>query len=448
MACRGAAAFVTPSTAHHQEAADNMGVSRKMYSQGDFPSNENWGFWRNGRGDDRRTFDDPLESYRDSDGRMNDVRDNEMRGDYNDYYDGPDPTFGVQQYQQQYREEDDFERQNSFRGYLRQEYFSDEPRYPFDSNVDDDYRGDQRYRDVSDNFSENQRSTQTWDGSRVGEQEQYRTEDLDRTAYIDFERQESFRGNFGRRGFDGRQQYNRDEPRSLYELQDDDNYRGQPQRYMDKNGYQHAYDRKRRPWDDTSQYRGQEQYQPSGIVRDKPFGLGAMERMADSVFRPFAGLEMMDLMMNNMIMDPFSGFGMMNQMMDRFSFEIETRMNQDRVSIEGLLDDAYDCIRADPAVADMLGDRIQLGMPFAESSSSVTINGVRRNRLELVIPVTGSEGEGRVRLLAEQDGISLLEVNVGGRIIDVRVGKRSIYDSRNDIDDAIIDANVVDKQVY
>ena len=108
----------------------------------------------------------------------------------------------------------------------------------------------------------------------------------------------------------------------------------------------------------------------------------------------------------------------------------------------------YDCIRADPAVADMLGDRIQLGMPFAESSSSVTINGVRRNRLELVIPVTGSEGEGRVRLLAEQDGISLLEVNVGGRIIDVRVGKRSIYGSRNDIDDAIIDANVVDKQIY
>jgi hypothetical protein len=417
------------------------------YSQGDFAKNENWGFWRNGRGSGRRTFDDPTESYRDYDGRMNDVRDYEMLGDYNDYYDGPDPTFGAQQYQQQYREDDDFERQDSARGNRRQEYFSDEPRYPFISNEDDDYREGQRYRDVSDNFSENQRDTQTWyDGSRlVGEQEKYRTEDFDQNSYVDFERQESSRGNFGR-GPGGRRQYNRNESRSPYEFQDEENYRGQPQGYMDDDVYQNA--RKRRPWDDTSRERGQKQYRPSGIVRDEPMGFGAMERMADSVFRPFAGLEMMDLMMNNMIMDPFSGFGMMNQMMDRFSFEMEARMDQDRVSIEGLLDDAYDCIRTDPVVADMLGDQIQLGMPFAESSSSVTINGMRRNRLEMVIPVTGSEGEGRVRLLAGEDGIFRLEVNVGGRIIDVRVDKRSIYNSKNEFDDVIIDANVVDKQVY
>jgi exoribonuclease II len=64
----------------------------------------------------------------------------------------------------------------------------------------------------------------------------------------------------------------------------------------------------------------------------------------------------------------------------------------------------------------------------------------------LGIPVSGSRGVGRARLLAEQGRISLIEVEVGGRIIDVRVDERRIYNSR--IEDKIIDANVVDKQVY
>jgi len=200
------------------------------------------------------------------------------------------------------------------------------------------------------------------------------------------------------------------------------------------------------PWYDGSQVREQEQYRQSEIVRDEPFGFGAMERMAGRMIRPF---EMMDRMMSNMMMDPFfSGFGMMNQMMDRFGYEVEARMNQDRTSIEGLLDDARACIRADPAVADMLGVRIQLGVPFAQSLSSAVINGAERTRLELRIPVSGSRGVGRARLLAEQGRISLIEVEVGGRVIDVRVDERRIYNSRNDVEDKIIDANVVNKQVY
>jgi hypothetical protein len=66
----------------------------------------------------------------------------------------------------------------------------------------------------------------------------------------------------------------------------------------------------------------------------------------------------------------------------------------------------------------------------------------------LGIPVSGSRGVGRARLLAEQGRISLIEVEVGGRVIDVRVDERRIYNSRNDVEDKIIDANVVNKQVY
>jgi hypothetical protein len=448
VACRGAAAFITPDKASQPEYAI-IGMSRDVYSESNFPRNENWGFWQNGRGGDRRIFDDRVESQRDSDQRRSGGYDYKLRGDYNDYYDGPDPAFGVREYQQQYREDfgrnsdGNFERREPSRGNFgrrnfdwRQEYYRDELRYPYNLNDDDTQR--QRYE------------TQNYDAK-------YRTEDFGRDSYGDFERQESSRGNSGRRSFDGREEYYRDEPRYHYDLQNEDDYRGQPQRYGDKDDYyggsqrqqyenQNAYDMKRLPWYDGSQEREQEQYRPSEIVREEPFGFGAVERMAGRMIRPF---EMIDRMMNNMMMDPFfSGFDMMNQMMDRFGFEMEARMNQDRSSIEGLLDDAHDCIRADPAVTELLGGRIQLGMPFAESSSSAVINGMERTRLEVGFLVSGSRGVGRARLLAEQGRISLLEVEVGGRITDVRVDERRIYNSRNDVDDEIIDANVVDKQVY
>jgi hypothetical protein len=457
VASRGAAAFVAPRTASQPELA-MIGMSRDVYSQSNnFPNYENWGFWQNGRGGDQTIFDGTTERRRDSGERRNVGFDYETLGDYNDYYDGPDPDFGVREYQQQNRRQDfgqnldgDFERQES--GNFgrrsidgRQGYYRDESRYPYDLNDEDDSRGQpQRYEDKNDYFGGSQKQ-------RYGTQEQYRPEYFDQNFDGDFERQESSQGNFGkRRSIDGRQGYYRDESRYPYDLNDEDDSWGQPRRYGDKNDYFGGRERQL-PWYDASQEREQEQYRPSEIVRDEPFGFGAVERMAGRMISPFAGFEMMDRMMNNMMilnsmmMDPFSGFGMMNQMMDRHSFEMEARMNQDQASIEGLVDDARDCIRADPAVANMLGDRIVLGMPIAQSSSSAIINGAKRTRLDLIIPVSGSLGEGRVRLLAEQGAISLLEVDVGGRVIDVRVDERMIYNSRNDRDDEIIDANVVDK---
>jgi hypothetical protein len=191
-----------------------------------------------------------------------------------------------------------------------------------------------------------------------------------------------------------------------------------------------------------------------------------MERMTgragwtSNMRTPFAGI---DMMMNNM-MDPFFGFGLMrspffagfgtgfgrmNQMMNRLNFELEASMNQDQTSIDGILNDALDCLRGDSAITDLLGDRIELGrMPFAQSSSSVIINGMRRSRVELGIQVTGSRDIGQVRLMAEQDRLSFLEVDVRGRVI--RVDKRRLYkyNSINDGDDRVIDADVVDKEIY
>jgi hypothetical protein len=304
------------------------------------------------------------------------------------------------------------------------------------------------------------------------------------SSYDDFEQQQQGRynqGNIGRRSIDDERQETRDVPQYSYDVQDryddrgqiqglyGDNYRVQTQgSYIDDTTNDYFGDNPRQRYEPpqntydsryaNSRERYEEQYRSSSeIVKDESFG---MERMADGRMRtPFSGIDTMMISM----MDPFfgaglmrssftgfgSGFGRMSQMMNRLNFELETSMNQDQISIDGILNDAIDCLRADSAVTDLLGDRLQLGrMPFAQSSSSVIINGMRRSRVELGIQITGSRDNGRVRLMAEQGRLSFLEVDVRGRVIRVDNRRLYNYNSRNDDDGEVIDADVVDKEIY
>ena len=82
-----------------------------------------------------------------------------------------------------------------------------------------------------------------------------------------------------------------------------------------------------------------------------------------------------------------------------------------------------------------MGDSISLGRPFSQSSSKAMVNGVTKSRLQLVNPISGSQATGRIRLVASQDEITLLEVDVGGRVIVVPLDKRRRPDE-------VIDAQV------
>ena len=148
--------------------------------------------------------------------------------------------------------------------------------------------------------------------------------------------------------------------------------------------------------------------------------------------------------MDRMLDDMLDGLGMINDVMDRLNFGMDSRMNQDQASIRYLLDDAYTDILADPAVAELVGDSIRLGFPTAQSTSASIINGTRRSRFELVVPIKGSRSSGYLRLLADEDGISRLEVGIDGRVINVHGGERRIYNSQKDMDDEVIVATVVE----
>jgi len=170
-------------------------------------------------------------------------------------------------------------------------------------------------------------------------------------------------------------------------------------------------------------------------------GFGMMDEIVD----PFMGPEM-----DRMTMNPFVGVDMMDRMlmiMDRFSSEIAANMNQNQEPKDGLLlGDAYNLIQSDDAVVEMLGEDIELGMPFARSESSGIIDGVTRTFIQLGIPIRGSKGTGRVKLAADEESITRIEVGTGpSTVIDVDIGNGRSSDSRaGDVGEKIINTNVVD----
>mmetsp|Transcript_25137 Transcript_25137/g.54190 ORF Transcript_25137/g.54190 Transcript_25137/m.54190 type:complete len:281 (+) Transcript_25137:28-870(+) len=165
----------------------------------------------------------------------------------------------------------------------------------------------------------------------------------------------------------------------------------------------------------------QPQYRPE--LGDEPigFGYGGIRRLVDRWMNPYA---------------KFGG----DRMMDRVNSEMARSMTEDQRSIKALLADARTCLLADPVVRSMMGADLELGTPFSKSSSSTMINGVTKSHLQLGIPVSGSQGTGSIRLLANQDGISQIELDAGGRVIEVSLNKRGRSE--------VIDASVLDRETY
>jgi Cytochrome oxidase complex assembly protein 1 len=111
-------------------------------------------------------------------------------------------------------------------------------------------------------------------------------------------------------------------------------------------------------------------------------------------------------------------------------------------------------IMNDGAVVDALGNGIDVGRPFSQSSSSSSINGATTMRVELAFEVSGSRRRGVGRVVSTGKGsddvtLQLLEVQVDGRVIPVSTSrvssssKRATYLSSND--DSVIEAEIIEK---
>lgn len=273
-------------------------------------------------------------------------------------------------------------------------------------------------------------------------QQEYSSDDLGQNGVRDYERQGPFRPN----NREGRRTYRWNEPRISLDRQDNDSFSEQTQRrsydydyqnYNDQRYYE--YEQSRRLPREAMRQVEREQYRwpnDMGFVNDERTARGMM------MMSPLRGFEVLDRMLDDML----DGLGLINDVMDRLSFGMETRMGQDfMLSTDNLLDDAYADLVADPAVSEMMGDSIRLGIPTAQSSSSYIINGIRRSRVEMVVPVEGSRSMGQMRLLADEAGILRLELGIGGRVINVQGGGRRSYNAQRDIgNEGVIDATIVE----
>lgn len=141
-------------------------------------------------------------------------------------------------------------------------------------------------------------------------------------------------------------------------------------------------------------------------------------------------------------------------------------MEEQTQSMNDVLDNARNLIVRDGRAIEFLGEPIEVGSPFSQSSSSVSINGETRSSIQASVEVRGSRGSGVATISATDGQIHTLNLNVAGRNISIDTipsasadswasssqsfagSKRSDGLGKNSRgDDNIIDVEFVDKKV-
>ena len=93
---------------------------------------------------------------------------------------------------------------------------------------------------------------------------------------------------------------------------------------------------------------------------------------------------------------------------------------EDRIT-KVLLADARSYIISDTSLRNILGESISIGEVYTRSYSSTMVNGTNRSRCQISFEVNGSRGGGKGTLIANQEDIIKLDVDIGNDVIEVNV---------------------------
>ena len=148
-------------------------------------------------------------------------------------------------------------------------------------------------------------------------------------------------------------------------------------------------------------------------------------------------------------------------MLGKLASKVAEGVEAQRKTMEKIVDDTRSYLLNDDEITNLLGVPLQLGTPFAQSSSSASINGRRQTRIEFSLEVSGPKNNGVVRVIATGEGIGQLLVESTGKIYNIdisskgggrkkkkkKVGRGSSSPKSNWNNDKgqIIDAEIVDK---
>ena len=138
--------------------------------------------------------------------------------------------------------------------------------------------------------------------------------------------------------------------------------------------------------------------------------------------------------MNAMLKDlplPIRMLGrMVTPLLARAADEIAEQSRQ----VQDMLNEANGRLANDATVIENLGEPIQVGSPFSQSSSTMSINGKSTSKVMASFPVSGPRGNGIVTMEASDGEIRSLSVNINGRNIVVgssSPSSRNVYGSSN-----------------
>jgi hypothetical protein len=94
-------------------------------------------------------------------------------------------------------------------------------------------------------------------------------------------------------------------------------------------------------------------------------------------------------------------------------------MEEQTQSMNEVLDNARDLIVRDGRAIEFLGEPIEVGSPFSQSSSSMSVNGKTSSSIQATVEVRGSRGTGVATISATDGQIQTLNLNVAGRNIPI-----------------------------
>jgi hypothetical protein len=114
---------------------------------------------------------------------------------------------------------------------------------------------------------------------------------------------------------------------------------------------------------------------------------------------------------------------------------------------QGVLDEARVRLVNDDALRQKLGEPLQVGSPFSQSSSSMSINGKSTTKVQASFQVIGPYGSGVATMDSSNGEINSLVVNVNGVDMSIGASSRNMFGSSSSEKNAdIIEAEIIEKK--
>ncbi|KAL7540765.1 hypothetical protein ACHAWF_006783 [Thalassiosira exigua] len=150
---------------------------------------------------------------------------------------------------------------------------------------------------------------------------------------------------------------------------------------------------------------------------------------------------------NTMLKDMPLPIRMMGRMVSPLLAQAANQMAEQSKQAQDMLEEARVRLVNDPVLSENLGEPLQVGQPFSQSSSTTVINGKSSAMVNASFQVVGPRGSGIATMESNEKGvINSLTVNVNGRNISVGASSGSKFGKSMGKSSSIIEAEIIEKK--